>query len=135
MINGRTLFVRVEEDADGKPCAIALGIDRVGETFQGLLTGYADAISLALQYGAPLDDVVNEFAFTRFGPIEGFVEGHESIKMCTSILDFVARHLGIVYLNRHDLALSPEGRKEEQRHPALAPVSRPTLAVDNDDKK
>src|SRR5205814_10587603 len=52
------------------------------------------AISLGLQYGVPLEEYVEAFTFTRFEP-SGIVEGNETIKMATSILDYIFRELAI----------------------------------------
>jgi ribonucleoside-diphosphate reductase alpha chain len=51
----------------------------------------------------PLDEYVEAFTFTRFEPA-GFVQGNDSIKNATSILDYVFRELAISYLDRQDLA-------------------------------
>jgi ribonucleoside-diphosphate reductase alpha chain len=46
---------------------------------------------------------VDAFTFTRFEP-NGPVQGHENIKMATSILDYIFRELAVSYLGRYDLA-------------------------------
>jgi ribonucleoside-diphosphate reductase alpha chain len=46
---------------------------------------------------------VDQFCFTRFEP-HGRVEGHDNIKVSTSVIDYVFRVLGYEYLNRTDLA-------------------------------
>jgi ribonucleoside-diphosphate reductase alpha chain len=56
-----------------------------------------------LQYGVPLEEFVDAFVFTRFEP-SGPVSGNETIKMATSILDYIFRELAISYLGRTDLA-------------------------------
>jgi len=60
-------------------------------------------VSLGLQYGVPLDEYVDAFTFTRFEP-SGPVQGNDSIKFATSILDYVFRELAVSYLERFDLA-------------------------------
>ena len=64
---------------------------------------FAIAVSMGLQYGVPLEDLVDQFTFTRFEP-HGRVEGHENIRVCTSVVDYVFRVLGVEYLDRTDLA-------------------------------
>jgi ribonucleoside-diphosphate reductase alpha chain len=66
------------------------------------MNNFAIAISLGLQYGVPLDEFVEAFTFTRFEPA-GFVQGNDSIKNATSILDYIFRELAISYIGRHDL--------------------------------
>jgi ribonucleoside-diphosphate reductase alpha chain len=51
----------------------------------------------------PLEEYVEAFTFTRFEPA-GFVQGNQSIKNATSILDYVFRELAISYLSRYELA-------------------------------
>ena len=68
-----------------------------------MLNNFAIAISLGLQYGVPLEEYVDAFTFTRFEP-QGPVQGNDTIKYATSILDYVFRELAISYLERFDLA-------------------------------
>ena len=72
-----------------------------GATMRSMLNCFAIAISIGLQYGVPLEEFVDKFAFTKFDPA-GFVE-HPNIKSTTSIVDFIFRMLGYEYLNRTDL--------------------------------
>jgi ribonucleoside-diphosphate reductase alpha chain len=66
-------------------------------------------VSLGLQYGVPLDEYVDAFTFTRFEP-SGPVQGNDSIKFATSILDYVFRELAVSYMERFDLAhVDPTG--------------------------
>jgi ribonucleoside-diphosphate reductase alpha chain len=74
-----------------------------GAALRSLLNNFAIAVSLGLQYGVPLDEYVDAFTFTRFEP-SGPVQGNDSIKYATSILDYVFRELAVSYLDRFDLA-------------------------------
>jgi ribonucleoside-diphosphate reductase alpha chain len=60
-------------------------------------------VSVGLQYGVPLEEFVEAFTFTRFEPA-GQVQGNETIKNATSMLDYIFRELAVSYLGRHDLA-------------------------------
>ena len=51
----------------------------------------------------PLEEYVEAFTFTRFEP-SGIVEGNDTIKLATSIIDYIFRELAISYLGRNDLA-------------------------------
>src|SRR5258705_11042573 len=69
---------------------------------------FAMLVSIDLQYGVPLDVLVEQFVFTRFEP-QGPVHGHDRVKFATSVIDYVFRALGVEYLGRDDLAhVSPE---------------------------
>ncbi|HYZ34965.1 MAG TPA: vitamin B12-dependent ribonucleotide reductase, partial [Crenalkalicoccus sp.] len=52
--------------------------------------------------GVPLEDYVQAFAYTRFGPA-GAVEGDPAIARATSVLDWAFRRLALDYLGRRDL--------------------------------
>jgi MFS family permease len=70
---------------------------------------FAIAVSVGLQYGVPLEEFVDAFTFTKFEPA-GMVQGNDSIKSATSILDYIFRELAVSYLDRTDLAhVKPEG--------------------------
>ncbi|MFZ0177398.1 MAG: vitamin B12-dependent ribonucleotide reductase, partial [Pseudolabrys sp.] len=70
---------------------------------RSIINNFAIAVSLGLQYGVPLEEYVDAFTFTRFEP-QGPVQGNDSIKYATSILDYVFRELAVSYLERFDLA-------------------------------
>ncbi len=72
-----------------------------GATMRSMMNCFAISISIGMQYGVPLEEFVDKFAFTKFDP-SGFVE-HPNIKSTTSIVDFIFRVLGYEYLGRTDL--------------------------------
>lgn len=71
------------------------------DTFEGLLSAFSTTVSLGLQYGVPLNKFVDQFTGTKFNP-SGLVRGHETIKISSSILDFIFRELAITYLNQKE---------------------------------
>ena len=76
-----------------------------GAACRAMMNNYAIAVSVGLQYGVPLDEFVEAFTFTRFEPA-GLVQGNDTIRNATSILDYIFRELAISYLDRTDLAHS-----------------------------
>ena len=80
-----------------------IDMHKEGAAFRSLMNNFAIAVSIALQYGVPMEEFVEAFTFTRFEP-SGMVEGNDSIKMSTSILDYLFRELAVSYLGRNDLA-------------------------------
>src|SRR4051794_2355022 len=60
----------------------------------------ATTISVALQYGVPLKDLVNKFAHVRFEP-SGFT-GNQEIPIAKSIVDYIFRWLGSRFLSPED---------------------------------
>jgi ribonucleoside-diphosphate reductase alpha chain len=74
-----------------------------------MMNNFAIAVSVGLQYGVPLEEFVDAFTFTKFEPA-GLVQGNDSIKNATSILDYIFRELAVSYLDRTDLAhVKPQG--------------------------
>jgi ribonucleoside-diphosphate reductase alpha chain len=61
------------------------------------------SVSIGLQYGVPLEEFVEAFSYTRFDP-SGPVQGNDSIKMATSVLDYIFRERAVSYRARTDLA-------------------------------
>ena len=101
-IGGHSLFLRTGQYPDGSLGEIFLDMHREGAAFRSLLNSFAIAVSLGLQYGVPLEEYVDAFVFTRFEP-NGIVQGHDNIKITTSVLDFIFRDLALAYLKRTDL--------------------------------
>ncbi len=103
IVGGHKVYVRTGEYEDGRLGEIFVDMHKEGAAFRSLMNNFAIAISIGLQYGVPLEEYVDAFTFTRFDPA-GPVEGNSSIKMATSILDYIFRELAVSYLSRHDLA-------------------------------
>ncbi|MCE5255813.1 MAG: adenosylcobalamin-dependent ribonucleoside-diphosphate reductase [Spirochaetaceae bacterium] len=107
-IAGHSVFLRTGEYEDGSLGEIFLDMHKEGAAFRSILNSFAIAVSLGLQYGVPLDEYIDAFTFTRFEP-NGVVQGHDYIKMATSVLDYIFRDLAISYMDRHDLGqIKPE---------------------------
>jgi ribonucleoside-diphosphate reductase alpha chain len=102
-VGGHKVYLRTGEYEDGRLGEIFIDMHKEGAAFRSLMNNFAIAISIGLQYGVPLDEFVEAFTFTRFEPA-GMVEGNETIKMATSILDYIFRELAVSYLGRNDLA-------------------------------
>ncbi|MFV2093421.1 MAG: vitamin B12-dependent ribonucleotide reductase, partial [Hyphomicrobiales bacterium] len=103
IVGGHKVYLRTGEYDDGRLGEVFLDMHKEGAAFRSLMNNFAIAISLGLQYGVPLEEYVDAFTFTRFEPA-GLVQGNDSIKNATSILDYVFRELAVSYLGRHDLA-------------------------------
>lgn len=106
-IGGHKLFLRTGEYTEGKLGEIFIGLHKEGAAFRGLMDSFAIAVSIALQHGVPLEEFVEAFTFTRFGPA-GAVEGDPAVTRATSMLDYVFRHLAVNYLGRADIPEAPD---------------------------
>jgi len=103
IVGGHKIYLRTGEYVDGSIGEIFIDMHKEGAAFRSLMNNFAIAISIGLQYGVPLEEFVDAFTFTRFEP-SGIVEGNDTIKMSTSLLDYIFRELAISYLGRNDLA-------------------------------
>jgi ribonucleoside-diphosphate reductase alpha chain len=101
-IAGHEGYITVGLYPDGQPGEIFLKMAKEGSTVSGLMDTFATAISLSLQYGVPLRDLVNKFAHVRFEP-SGFT-GNQEIPIAKSIVDYIFRWLGSRFLDESDKA-------------------------------
>src|SRR3712207_1345259 len=87
-------------------------IGKEGSTLRGMMNSFATAISIALQYGVPLETLVRKFAYMRFEP-EGITTNPE-IPFAKSMPDYIMRWLASRFLDadvHEDLGiLTPEVR-------------------------
>jgi hypothetical protein len=113
-VGGHRVFLRTGEYADGSLGEITLSLPRETATVRGLAEGFAQAVSLGLQHGVKLEEFVDAFALTRFGPA-GTVDGDPDVTRATSILDYVFRSLSAAYLGR----VLPEPEIEGAQAPLL----------------
>jgi ribonucleoside-diphosphate reductase alpha chain len=114
-IAGHTVFLRTGEYGDGTLGEIFVDLHKEGASFRSLMNCFAIAVSIGLQYGVPLEDLVEKFTFTRFEP-NGFVD-HPNVKSCTSVIDYIFRVLGMEYLGRTDFVqVKPEDKDVDETH-------------------
>jgi len=108
-VGGHKVYLRTGEYENGDLGEIFIDMHKEGAGFRAMMNNFAIAISVGLQYGVPLEEFVDAFTFTKFEPA-GMVQGNDSIKNATSILDYIFRELAVSYLDRSDLAhVKPEG--------------------------
>ena len=108
IVGGHKVYLRTGEYEDGSLGEIFIDMHKEGAAFRSVMNNFAIAISIGLQYGVPLEEFVEAYTFTRFEP-SGMVEGNDTIKMATSVVDYVFRELAISYLGRNDLAHAEPG--------------------------
>jgi len=129
-VGGHKVFLRTGEYEDGSLGEVFIDMYKEGASFKGLLNCFAVLASKALQYGMPLEELVDSFTFTRFEPA-GAVQGHNAIKNSTSILDYVFRSIGYDYLGRKDFVhvKAVDELLESNGENGHVPVVEPSLAV------
>jgi ribonucleoside-diphosphate reductase alpha chain len=107
-VAGHKLFLRTGEYEDGSLGEIFIDMYKEGASYRSLMNAFAQAVSVGLSYGVPLEKFVNMYTFTRFEPYG--ITDHPNVRTCTSIVDFIFRILGLEYLGRTDLVHKvPEG--------------------------
>ena len=115
VVGGHKVYLRTGEYADGQLGELFIDMHKEGAAFRSLMNSFAISVSIGLQYGVPLEEYVEAFSYTRFDP-SGVVQGNDTIKMATSVLDYIFRELAVSYLDRTDLAnVDPA----ELRHDAI----------------
>jgi ribonucleoside-diphosphate reductase alpha chain len=123
-VGGNKIFLRTGEYNDGALGEIFIDMHKEGAALRSVMNCFAMLVSIALQYGVPLEVLVEQFVFTRFEP-QGPVQGHDRVKFATSVIDYVFRALGVEYLKRDDLAhVTPE---EAAETPKSAQTADPVM--------
>ncbi len=98
-IAGHEGYISVGLYPDGRPGEVFITMAKEGSTVGGLMDSFGTATSIALQYGVPLEVLVNKFSHTRFEPM-----GHTTnpdIRIAKSLIDYIFRWLGLTFLDSY----------------------------------
>lgn len=95
-VGGQEGYVTVGLYEDGMPGEMFIRMAKEGSTVSGLMDSFATAISLALQYGVPLQVLCDKFTHTRFEP-SGW-SGNPKIGYAKSLMDYLFRWLELRFL-------------------------------------
>ena len=96
-IAGHEGYITVGMYEDGTPGEIFVTMSKQGSTISGLMDSFATAISFALQYGVPLQFLVDKFSHMRFEP-SGFTKNPQ-IPYAKSIIDYLFRWMASKFLD------------------------------------
>jgi ribonucleoside-diphosphate reductase alpha chain len=96
-IQGHEGYITVGLFENGQPGEIFLVMAKEGSTISGFADAFAQAISYALQYGVPLQALVDKFSHVRFEP-SGMTRNPE-IRFAKSIVDYIFRWLATKFLS------------------------------------
>jgi ribonucleoside-diphosphate reductase alpha chain len=124
-IGGHEGYMTVGMYEDGTPGELFCVMAKEGSVVSGLMDSFATSLSLALQYGVPLQVLVDKFSHTRFEP-SGFT-GNPAIPIAKSITDYIFRWLALKFLPSEETAGSME-QAVEKRVEASA-ESKPAVQV------
>jgi ribonucleoside-diphosphate reductase alpha chain len=109
---------------DGRPGEIFITMAKEGSTIGGIMDSFGTALSISLQYGVPLEVLVNKFSHTRFEPM-----GHTSnkdIRIAKSVVDYIARWLGLTFMSGHPeygTTAASKGTMESSNGPTVTTMS------------
>jgi ribonucleoside-diphosphate reductase alpha chain len=102
-VGGVGVYVRTGEYEDGRLGEIFVTINKNGDAFGSMMNMWATEVSVALQYGKPLRELLDTYVGQKFEP-SGQVENHPYIKLASSIVDAIVRDLALHYLQDFDYA-------------------------------
>lgn len=101
-VAGHEGYITVGQYEDGSPGEIFLVMAKEGSVVSGLMDAFATSVSLALQYGVPLDALSNKFMHMRFEP-SGFT-GNPEIPIAKSIMDYIFRWMDLRFGEKAEVA-------------------------------
>lgn len=130
-VAGHEGYLTVGKYPDGEPGELFITMSKEGSTVGGLTDAIGVLSSMALQYGVPVEKIVEKFKNQKFEPY-GLARGHPEIHTATSIMDYIANFMEKEFLhNGHDEennqttetpviipAQNEENKKEESSEPA-----------------
>ncbi len=126
-VGGHEGYINVGLYPDGRPGELFITMAKEGSTIGGLMDCFGTAISMSLQYGVPLEVLVNKFSHTRFDPM-----GHTSnpdIRIAKSVVDYIFRWMGMAFLNGYREASQGLPFKDEAEAVVESEASGPRLAA------
>ncbi len=105
-VAGHEGYITVGLYEDGSPGELFITMAKEGSTIGGLMDSLGTAISIALQYGVPLDSLVTKFTHQRFEPA-GMTHNRD-IPFAKSLVDYIFRWLGMEFIPGYRAANAPK---------------------------
>jgi len=109
-IAGHEGYITVGLYEDGSPGELFITMAKEGSTIGGLMDTIGTLVSLAFQYGVPLETLVNKFAHQRFEP-SGFTK-NQDIPIAKSIIDYLFRWFACQFIPGYREENSPAAQPE-----------------------
>jgi len=111
-VGGHEGYITVGCYENGKPGEIFITMSKEGSAISGLMDSFATSVSIALQYGVPLQVMVRKFIHMRFEP-SGFTNNRQ-IPIAHSIMDYLFRWLALKFLPPEEHGIStPDAQADE----------------------
>ncbi len=125
-VGGHEGYINVGLYPDGRPGELFLTMAKEGSTVGGMMDAFGTAISLSLQYGVPLEVLVNKFSHTRFEPM-GYTTNPD-IRLAKSVVDYIFRWLANTFLPGYRKANSGHApMPQENAAQPTAPTATPAM--------
>lgn len=121
-VAGHEGYITVGLHADGSPGELFVQMAKEGSTIGGLMDSMGALTSMALQYGVPLERLVNKFAYQRFEP-SGFTKNPD-IRNAFSLTDYVFRWMGCEFLPGYREMTSPNHGQPELPMPEIETMEK-----------
>jgi ribonucleoside-diphosphate reductase alpha chain len=121
-VGGHEGYITTGLYEDGTPGEVFIRISKEGSTVGGLMDTIATLVSLALQYGVPVDSLVRKFEHVRFEP-SGMTRNPE-IPIAKSLVDYIFRYLAMEFVPGYRAQNAPKRSKK------LEPPKPPEESID-----
>ncbi len=125
-VGGHDGYVTVGLYPDGKPGEIFFRVTKEGSTVNGLMDALGISMSMALQHGVPLKDLVRKLAHMRFDPAGP--TNNPEVRFARSIPDYVARWLALRFLTPEERRSVGLETGEEVHESSASPTATPALS-------
>ena len=122
-IAGHEGYITVGLFEDGTPGELFLVMAKEGSTISGFADAFAQAISYALQYGVPLQVLVDKFSHARFEP--SGITKNPDVRFAKSIVDYIFRWLATKFLSQEAQFRAGVNNREEKPADAQAAAGAP----------
>ncbi len=133
-VAGHEGYLTVGLHGDGAPGELFITMAKEGSTIGGLMDTLGTAVSVALQYGVPIESLVKKFSHQRFEPAG--MTHNPDIPFAKSLVDYIFRWLGIEFVEgyreqvvpRRGTPAAPVAPAHATPHPGAAVVERAAAA-------
>ncbi len=126
-VGGHDGYITVGLFEDGTPGELFITMAKEGSTIGGLMDTIGTLTSMALQYGVPLQALVDKFTHMRFEP-SGWT-GDPDIPHAKSVVDYIFRWLGIAFISGYREANAPPREMDDSSDTADSTVTATETSV------
>ncbi|MBI1369730.1 MAG: adenosylcobalamin-dependent ribonucleoside-diphosphate reductase [Planctomycetes bacterium] len=120
-VAGHEGYLTVGLYEDGNPGELFITMAKEGSTIGGLMDSLGTAISVALQYGVPVESLVNKFSHQRFEPA-GMTDNRD-IPFAKSLVDYIFRWMGMEFIAGYRAANAPKRPSDTKTEAPAAPAA------------